>query len=143
MAKRNDVEKQATIDTLRSFGIKAGDTIYTSVPHIARSGMSRHIKVYAMVDNQPRDITYLVGRAIGYRQSDKTGGLVVGGCGMDMCYHTVYALSRTLFPNGFYCVGKDDTTGTRCCSNDHSNGDRDYTMHKHTDGGYALRKRDL
>jgi len=40
-----------------------------------------------------------------------------------------------LFSGGFTCPGKD------CPSNDHSNGDRDYTPHMHTDPGYALRQR--
>lgn len=139
-----DIQRADSIQLLTTdYGIKAGDTLFTSVVSVARSGMSRHIKVFAMLDNVPRDITYHVGRVIGYRQSDKTGGLVVGGCGMDMCFQTVYNLSSALFPNGFTCTGRDTDKGTYCSSNDHSNGDRDYTPHHHSSGGYALRKRDL
>ena len=80
---------------------------------------------------------------------------------MDMGFHLVYSLSYALWPDGFGCVGAG------CPSNDHSNGDRDYTPHGptdangdpedrdpgpgeardglvrhwHRDGGYALRQR--
>lgn len=57
------------------------------------------------------------------------------GCGMDVGFSLVYNLGWVLFPNGFECVGE------RCPSNDHSNGDRDYSPHHHSDGGYALRQR--
>lgn len=64
----------------------------------------------------------------------KGDALVVNGCGMDMGFHVVYELGYTLYGrDGFICIGE------RCPSNDHSNGDRDYTPHAHTDGGYALR----
>ena len=63
-------------------------------------------------------------------------------------------LARTLFPDGVGCSGQ------KCQSNDHSNGDRDYTPHAnhpqvckdnpetctgakhwHEDGGYAFQHR--
>jgi hypothetical protein len=118
--------------------LKPGDDVYASVVHVAPSGMSRHIVLRVIRDNEPRNITHWVGRVLDWKQSDKTGGLIVEGCGMDMCFHTVYCLARSLFPDGSYiCTGKG------CRSNDHTNGDRDYTPHPHSDGGYALNKRDL
>jgi hypothetical protein len=60
-------------------------------------------------------------------------GIVVRGCGMDMGFHLVYNLSSILFADSFTCIGPG------CPSNDHSNGDKDYTPHLHTDAGYALR----
>jgi hypothetical protein len=86
-----------------------------------------------MSDNVPQWISRLVGKAIGERFNDKRECLSVSGCGMDMGFHVVYSLSRTLFKDNFECIGKS------CPSNDHSNGDRDYTPHQHSDGGYALR----
>lgn len=85
-------------------------------------------------------ISAYVGHAIGspqsYRNWEKSLGLTVGGCGMDMGFHLVYNLSRVLFPSGFECIGKG------CPSNDHSNGDRNYEPHRHTgDGGYAIKHR--
>lgn len=74
---------------------------------------------------------------------------------MDMGFWAVYQLSYGLFKGGFGCIGEG------CPSNDHSNGDRDYTPHMseadrmgadgelcnchkdhmHNDGGYALKQR--
>ena len=51
----------------------------------------------------------------------------------------------TLFPDGMLCLGDGgDNRSTRCPANDHSNGDRDYTVgHQHSkgSGAYALRHR--
>lgn len=120
--------------------LKPGSTIYTSVKQVARSGMSRHISLYIVRNGEIYDITYYVGVLLGSKRSPDTGGLVVGGCGMDMGFHTVYSLSRRLFPNGFKCVGSD------CRSNDHFN---DFECRRDTfkgkkhkgDGGYALNQR--
>ena len=43
-------------------------------------------------------------RADGYNIT-RTGGLVVGGCGMDMGFHVVYSLGRVLWPKGFKVNG--------------------------------------
>lgn len=80
-----------------------------------------------------------IGLVTGYKRAKRGSGdgLIVGGCGMDMGYHLVYALARKLWPDGFDCIGPG------CPSNDHSNGDRDYTPgHRHhADGGYCLKHR--
>ena len=54
---------------------------------------------------------------------DKTGGLRVSGCGMDMGFHVVYNLGYALWPDG-----TPEPHGTR-------NGAPD------SDGGYALKHR--
>lgn len=60
-----------------------------------------------------------------------------------MGFELVYSLSRTLFPDGFDCIGEGDGYGTFCPSNDHSNDrTRDYSPGRHHGGGgYALRQR--
>lgn len=122
--------------------LKPGDTLYTKVEHVSRSGMMRVISVYVIgEDREPWDISWLVARAIGLKVHQRYGGVTVGGCGMDMGFAVVYNLSRTLFPTGFECIGEGETWGKNCPSNDHSNGDRDYTPHHHDSGGYALRQR--
>lgn len=104
--------------------IAPGDTIYTILRHVSRSGMSRSISCMIIdKDGEPVDVSGFVARAIGERFDRDNGGVKVGGCGMDMGFHLVYTLSYTLFPDGFGCVG------ARCPCNDHSNGDRDYTPH--------------
>lgn len=123
--------------------LKPGDTVHTILRHVARSGMSRSISPVLVRDGEIHDISYLVGPACDYRFDRDHGGLKTSGAGMDMGFALVYNLSRTIFPGGHGCAGEG------CPSNDHSNGDRDYTPHKiiptvahwHNDGGYALRQR--
>lgn len=111
--------------------LRPGDTVYTVLRHVARSGMSRGIDVYVIKKNRPVWITAYVGHAIGQPQSlhDWKGqrGLRIGGCGMDMGFHVVYSLSRAMFPKGFIPakVGRHGRNGTPATELD-------------TDGGYAL-----
>lgn len=110
-----------------------GAHVYTVLRHVARSGMARHLSVVAMVDGAPVDVTYRVAQVCGMRTNAR-GHIVVGGCGFDAGFHVAYDLGATLYPAGFTCIGAG------CPSNDHSNGDRDYTAGKiHKDGGYAFR----
>lgn len=117
--------------------IKPGDTLYTTVTHVARSGMSRSIKVFVMEKNTPVDRSWAVARVCGYRVNQKHGGVTIGGCGMDMGFHLVYVLSRELFKDGFKCLGD------KCLSNDHSNPGREKYKKgmPHSDPGYALSQR--
>jgi hypothetical protein len=84
---------------LRKVGVRPGAKVYTGVDHVSRSGMSRHISVYVVHKGEICDVTGWVGLVLGYRRS-RDGGLVVGGCGMDMGFHVVYSLGRTMFPKG-------------------------------------------
>lgn len=143
---KSDADKQAAIARLRSV-LNPGDTVYTILRHVSRSGMQREISCLAFDRNvlwdaemsargytrQTRDkmvadkiaregimtIDYEVSRAIGARIG-KHGGIVVGGTGMDMGFHLVYSLGRALWPDG-----TPGPHGTR-------NGQPD------SDGGYAL-----
>jgi hypothetical protein len=156
-------ERDNALASLRKF-VKPGDTVYTILRHVSRSGMQREISLYARWgdDDGTGGLQWLDGwasKVLGERIG-KREGLVVNGCGMDMGFHLVYNLSYTLWPEGFGCVGE------KCPSNDHSNGDRDYTpnidarvrcldcvhgthphavhthdTHWHKDGGYALKQR--
>ena len=115
-----------------------GSTIHTILRHVSQSGMTRAISV--VHDNS--DISYLVARAYPkWRINQRHGGITMTGCGMDMGFSLAYTLSRTLYPEGFECIGTGDPDvwGSRCPSNDHSNGDREYSPHHHDSGGYALR----
>ena len=136
--------------------LKPGDTIYTRLCHVSKSGMMRVIDVYVIKDNVPLRISWSTADATGFTYNRKHEGVQVDGCGMDMGFEIVYSLSSALFPDGFGCIGKGESWGESCPSNDHSNGDRDYTidgfqridsegnetvMHWHSSGGYALRHR--
>lgn len=126
--------------------------------------MTRAIDLYVIkeIDGEPRPrrISYTASRAGVCSYDNRYEACKAGGYGMDMGFHLAYNLSRTLYPDGFGCIGE------RCPSNDHINGDRDYTPHVqmlpgwdaakqehtdalvqtvvglghwHEDGGYALR----
>jgi len=146
MATNSDmIEAQ---DKLREW-LRPGTTVYTSLDHVSRSGMSRRISAHIVQDGEIVDITWLVSRA-GAGKLHRDGGIVMGGCGMDMGFALVYNLGRTLYPNGFRCTGSDGWTPSgrrsrtpRCMSNDHVNGPFPYSRgRKHTgDGGYALAQR--
>ena len=147
MAKRTKA-KQAEYDEavtrLREW-VKPGDTVYTVLDHVSQSGMSRIIRVVLLGCEggkvTERHPNYAVGTVLGLSHGKRRGrevdGLRLSGCGMDMGFHLVYSLSRALYgaEGAFTCIGDG------CPSNDHSNGDRDYTPHAHSDGGYALRQR--
>ena len=134
MTKEQEKKNEA-IAGLRDL-LKPGDTVYTQLVHCARSGMYRTIDLYLIRNNEPLRITWGACQAIGARYDRNHEAMGMSGCGMDMGFAAVYNLSYVLFPEGHECIGKG------CPSNDHSNGDRDYTSgagHMHRDGGYALR----
>jgi hypothetical protein len=114
--RKSDAEKTEAIERLLQ-AVEPGDTVYTIARHVSRSGMQREISLVAIdrsvivLPVESRDgiamigrealttIDHWVARALGYRIG-KHGGIVVGGCGMDMGFHLVYNLGRTLWPNG-------------------------------------------
>ena len=127
-----------------------GRTVYTKITHVSRSGMSRSIECYlAQGRDNLTDITWSIARATNARLDPRHGGIIMGGCGMDMGFALVYNLGRTLYPNGVPCTGSrgydPDTYATiqdppRCKSNEHVN---DSTLPYsrdviHQNGGYAL-----
>lgn len=118
-ADSEDYHKAESILHLREV-LKPGDTVYTVLRHVSRSGMSRNIDVYYMADGQPQWISAYVGHAIDSPQSrknwERSQGLTVGGCGMDMGFHIVNNLSYAIFPE-YKCLGE----GNHCPSNYHSN----------------------
>ena len=142
MTKAQEKEQEEAKEYLRTL-IKPGDTVYTILRHVSRSGMMRIIDPVIMTtDAGPYSITGWTAKALGEPLDRDRWGVKVGGCGMDMGFHLVYNLSYTLFPDGFGCIGE------HCPSNDHSNdGMRpqgrtsiDYSPDRHhQDGGYALR----
>jgi hypothetical protein len=131
-------EQEEARERLRGM-LKPGDTVFTILRHVSRSGMLREISVRTF--DKDGDCFYLdglVARALG----DHIGpndGIKISGCGMDMGFEIVYELGRALWPDGHDCIGSE-----LCRSNDHSNdrGVRDYSPTRHhNDGGYTLRQR--
>ena len=75
--------------------IKKGDTLWTQLNHVSRSGMMRHISVRQIKKDYPLDWKEGKNRFGGYN------GIKVGGCGMDMGFHLVYTLSKVLYDDGY------------------------------------------
>jgi len=127
-------ERAEALTMLREF-VSPGDHLYTILRHVSRSGMLRIVQVVTFYDGRPVWLGWNVARAIGATYDRDREGVKVGGCGMDVGFEVVYNLGRALWPDGGPCTGPD------CHSNDHSNGDRDYTPGRiHRDGGYTLRQ---
>jgi hypothetical protein len=74
-------------------------TVYTVLRKVAPSGMSRSISLKIVHYGKIVDITYYASLVLGWPLVEVNGSraLRVGGCGMDMGFHTVYTLSRILF----------------------------------------------
>lgn len=108
---KTTTEQSEAIASLRKL-LKAGSTVYTVLRHVSTSGMTRHIDLYTIKNNQPQRISWSAAKAMGYTLKDD--GIVTQGCGMDMGFHLVYNLGRTLFPKGFKVKGvgrNGDTSG--------------------------------
>lgn len=144
MTKVSKTEQHEAIAKLRKM-LKPGARIWCICTHVSSSGMSRNIKFVIPYRDQRQhyphkdangktdfnrpvkryesrifDISWLMGRALGYRM-ENNGGLRIGGCGMDMGFNTVYNLGHKLWPKG-----TSKPHGTR-------NGEAD------SDGGYTLK----
>jgi hypothetical protein len=134
--ERKDKALEEVKDELRKI-IKPGDTVYTVLKHVSRSGMYRVIDLYVMQDNQPRRISWQAAQLLeGY--DERHEGCKVGGCGMDMGYHLVYKLSYSLYPV-YSCLTPGEKHTTDCPSPDHYNGEGwKKTFTEHHDG-YALK----
>ena len=87
--------KKEAIERLKEV-IKKGDTLFTQLQHVSQSGMMRHIKVRQLKNDRPLDWTYLVSNALDWKVSDKTRGIRVGGCGMDMAFSVVNHLQEQM-----------------------------------------------
>lgn len=82
--------------------VSPGDTVYTVIRSVAKSGMSRTLSLFVVKDGKLRNVTWDVSRILGYPLSDVNGhrALRVNGAGMDMGFHVVYSLSHELFQRG-------------------------------------------
>ena len=92
-------EREEALAKLRKL-CPPGTTVYTKLNHVSRSGMSRSITPFLIIDGEPYYIAWSV--AVIFAQSrDKHDGVRMDGCGMDMGFALVYNLSLYLYPDGF------------------------------------------
>lgn len=129
MATKKERERAEAINELREI-LRPGDTVYTILRHVSKSGMSRDISILIVRNGEHQHLNFVAAKAMGDRlvRSNGYDAIRCGGCGMDMGFNLVYNLGRALFPDGY--VPAD--TGARA-----RNGRPD--TEKDTDGGYALR----
>jgi hypothetical protein len=105
MEKKVSKKEQKRIDfeyakeQLLKYYVEEGDTVYTVLRSVSSSGMSRTISLKVVKEGKILDLTYFAAEVLGWSLVEKNGSraLRVGGCGMDMGFHTVYTLSRVLF----------------------------------------------
>lgn len=102
-------------------------TVYTTCNHVSSSGMLRVIDCFVIRDNKPVSVVHLIETYELYKQDNLRRGVRVSGCGMDMGFAVVYALSDAIFPKGFK-YRKNEY---------HRNGD---PGKRDRDGGYALKQ---
>jgi len=124
MTRKRAEEIQAAREELRAM-LAPGDVVTVLSRHVARSGMTRWLDLYATVDGELVRITEPAATAMGdrtyYLRSEGLWMVKAEGCGMDMHFATVYNLSRSLWPHGYMCTGDNDAPRKRCGSNDHAN----------------------
>lgn len=118
MAKKA-LKEQLRDEAIREFKklVKPGDTLYTVLRHVSRSGMMRHISVYAIKKGETRMLDHLAHKILDWPRVPfgKGEGIKVSECGMDMGFHLVYSLSAAVYGSGYRCAGK------KCRSNEHVN----------------------
>ncbi len=100
--------RQEAIDRLKQW-IKPGDTLFTQLKSVSRSGMSRVIQVVKITcgENGEPSLSYLgynIAQAMDWKYDTNHGGVKVGGCGMDMGFHLVHSL-------GYAMYGKEASEG--------------------------------
>jgi hypothetical protein len=98
-AKGKELEKQQAIDSLKNiFNLMPEEkrVIYCVLRSVSKSGMSRVIDFYTIENDKPQYLSGLISMALSYRKA-KNGGLVVGGCGMDMGFHVVYTVASVIY----------------------------------------------
>lgn len=70
-----------------------GQTIYTILRSVSRSGMTRTISLVYFVDNEPLYLDYTVSKILGLKMA-KDGGIKVNGAGMDMGFYLVDSFAQ-------------------------------------------------
>ena len=96
---KKETEKREAIEYLKK-SINKGDTLFTIVTHVSKSGMSRNIKILDIKEGNPSYWNYYISKILGYTLKDD-GTLKVQGCGMDMGFHVVNQLSKVLFDDEY------------------------------------------
>ncbi len=107
------------IESLKKI-VKPGQTLYTVCTHVAKSGMSRDIKVLTVSREHGkiivRNISSLVCEVLNWKRTKDFCGVKVSGCGMDMGFHTVVSIAQAL---GYNTNGGKPVDGTNAYGLNH------------------------
>lgn len=80
-----------------------GKRIVCKIESVSRSGMTRKMAFYAVINNELVHITHIISGVAGYKL-DKNHNIVVGGCGMDMVFSVLSNFNYAMAP---LVTGKD------------------------------------
>lgn len=96
---QKELDIQYAREQLLAHYVSEGSTVYTVLRSVSSSGMSRTLSLKVASEGKILDLTYYAGIVLDWPIVEVNGSraLRVGGCGMDMGFHTVYTLSRVLF----------------------------------------------
>jgi len=86
---KNEKNKKAK-EYLKEY-IKPSSRIGITIESVSRSGMTRRMKVYT---KDFQNITHLISDLIGWSMNEK--GILVSGCGMDMCFHLADTITMAM-----------------------------------------------
>lgn len=78
-----------------------GSKVYTLRVHRSASGMTRWATVYAMVDNEPINITRYAAQVTYRKLCRRHYAIKSGGCGYCDGHSIVYDLASELYGNGY------------------------------------------
>jgi hypothetical protein len=97
MTRYSKTEINESLECLRTL-LPPGSTVFTIVRSVSRSGMSRQISLFARgKDGDLTPISAHAARVLGWpMKREWHDSIRVDGCGMDMCFHAVMALSYAL-----------------------------------------------
>ena len=73
--------------------------IYTILRHVSKSGMSRDISAFTILNGEKISLTYTIAEATGQKCITSQGfnAIRVSGCGMDMGFSLVYGVICALY----------------------------------------------
>jgi hypothetical protein len=97
-AEREDLQEK-----IRSFIAKSGNRIYVTTRSVAKSGASRKVSVFVVLNGEIVNLTYYVGIFLNESLSDKNGRweITLRGGGMDMHFKLAYDLGITIYGDGY------------------------------------------
>ena len=106
MTKKQAAQAEA-VKVLKEWGVNPASVVYGKVTRVSASGMSRRIQLFIYNDGII-NISYHAAKAMGWGYKDGyNGGISVGGCGMDMIFHTIDTLSWAM---GYHTQAGEDNT---------------------------------